>query len=83
MDLRGSGGTLNYSYSAGVTKTPVPTNRERTRYLGSPYSRRVLTCGQLHLSHPRLSLRTSLADRAVSPGTDRSVHACTGPTGLT
>ena len=32
-------------------------------------SRRVLTCGQLHLSHPRLSLRTSLGDRAVSPGT--------------
>ena len=30
---------------------------------------RVLTCGQLHLSHPRLSLRTSLGDRAVSPGT--------------
>ena len=29
----------------------------------------VLTCGQLHLSHPRLSLRTSLGDRAVSPGT--------------
>ena len=32
-------------------------------------SRRVLTCGQLHLSHPRLSLRTYLGDRAVSPGT--------------
>ena len=32
-------------------------------------SRRVLTCGHLHLSHPRLSLRTSLGDRAVSPGT--------------
>ena len=32
-------------------------------------SRRVLTCGQLHLSHPRLSLGTYLGDRAETPGT--------------
>ena len=36
-------------------------------------------CGQLHMSHPRLSLRTSLGDRAVLR--DRSVHTWYGTDG--